>query len=81
MLDTLTCTVTAICNNSEAVGKPHILCDFCRCFKDVSYDGAVFCIYFRCGSDMLLGDYEDMNGSLRINVTKSKHLVILVNLL
>ena len=64
MLDRLTCAIAAVIDYPEAVLQPLLSGYLGGDLKDMRHYGAVALVYLRRGGDMLLGNDENMNGSL-----------------
>ena len=71
VVHTLSCTLAAICNNTEAVVETELLCKLCRNLKNVSDKSRVALVNLSRRLDVLLGDNEYMCGCLRVKVLES----------
>ena len=70
----------AVGNNAETAGKAGIGSDL---FNGSQAGGNLFIVQpidFSDGSNMLFRNHQDVERSLRINILKSKHIVIFINL-
>ena len=80
VLDGLTTVLTHVAYHSVAVVETESYCEAGNYGEDVCDNVGVILVDLVNGCDMLLGYYEKMNGSLRIDIEKCIALVILVHL-
>jgi hypothetical protein len=76
----LTRVFAGVGNNAEAVGEIERNSELCRDLKYVRHNGAVALINIERGGDVLLGNYENMHGSLGLKVIKCDYTLILIDL-
>ncbi len=81
VLDCLARVFTRVCNHAEAVfSNAEFDREFCRDFKHMGDKRAVCFVNAEHGFNVRLGNYENMNGSLGLEVIKGNNLFILINL-
>ncbi len=80
MLDRLAGVITAVGNDTVAIFDAGFLCDHRDLFKDLCDNGAVTFVDRIHAADMLLGDDENVNGGLRIDILECEHIVVFINL-
>ena len=80
MLYSLTSDIAAVVDNSEAVVKAFLLCNFSRNLKDMSHNITVALVDLGCRLDMLLRDNKNMCRCLRCDITECKNPIVLIDL-
>ena len=76
----LTSIVSAIGDDTVATRKTLGCSDFWNSLKDRGYVCAIFRIYCICGRNMNLGYRKNMYGSLRVYITESINVFVLIYL-
>ena len=80
MHNSLTAVFTAVVYNTVSVVKTFCLGNLCNCLKALCYIVGIICIDCACAADVLLGHYKNMNRSLRIDVSESENILVLIHL-
>ena len=80
VLNGLSCNIAAVVDNTEAVVKSLLLSNLCGNLKNVRNNCAVALVNLCRRLDMLFRNYKDMSRRLRLNVTKGKDCIVLINL-
>lgn len=80
MLYSLTGDIAAVVDNSEAVVKAFLLCNFSRNLKDMSHNVTVALVDLGCRLDVLLRDNKNMCRCLRCDITECKNPIVLIDL-
>ena len=80
MFYALAAVVAAVVDYAVAVFKPLAFRDFGNLLENFRDISAVFGIYFVCTADMFFRDNDNMNGSLRCDISESVNIFVLINL-
>lgn len=75
----LSSVLFAVVNYSVAVCKSQLSGDFRNFGENISHNSGIFTVKLICAGDMLLRDYQNMYGSLRLKVIKCQDFVVFVN--
>lgn len=79
-MNSLTCAVSAVGNYSEAVLHAHFLGKLSDYLENMRHNSGIIVSYLSCGSDMLLGNNQKMNGCCGSDIIESIAHIVLINL-
>ena len=77
-MNSLTCAVSAVGNYSEAVLHAHFLGKLSDNLENMRHNSGIIVSYLSCGSDMLLGDNQKMNGCCGSYIVESIAHIVLI---